>query len=113
MINLIHSTEILNDSAIGLKYKNISLFAVKKDDEIFLYLNRCPHLGTPLEWSEDDFLDSEKALIRCATHGALFQIDNGKCLVGPCQGKHLHSIPFSLENGEIKVEEQALIHLNL
>lgn len=112
MISLIHSSEIKNDSATGLKYKNISLFAVKKDEEIFLYLNRCPHLGTPLEWSKDDFLDSEKALIRCATHGALFQINNGKCLVGPCQGKNLQPIPFELENGEIKVQEKALISLD-
>lgn len=112
MISLIHSSEITNDSARGLKYKNISLFAVKKDGEIFLYLNRCPHLGTPLEWIEDEFLDSEKTLIRCATHGALFQINNGKCLVGPCQGKHLQSIPFELEKDEIKIQEQALIPLS-
>jgi nitrite reductase/ring-hydroxylating ferredoxin subunit len=112
MINLIHNSEIPNDSAKGLKYKNISFLAIKKDEEIFLYLNRCPHLGTPLEWSENDFLDSEKALIRCATHGALFQINNGKCLVGPCQGKHLQSIPFEIENGDIRVQEQTLISYN-
>ena len=48
MINLIKSSEIPNDTSKGLKYKKISLFIVKKNEEVFLYLNRCPHLGTPL-----------------------------------------------------------------
>ena len=26
------------------------VFAVKKRQELFIYLNRCPHLGIPLEW---------------------------------------------------------------
>jgi len=111
MINLIKSSEIPNDTSKGLKYKKISIFIVKKNEEVFLYLNRCPHLGTPLEWNENEFLDSDKTLIRCATHGALFQINNGKCLVGPCQGKHLQSIPFEIKNGEITIQEQELFSI--
>ena len=84
------------------------MFAVKKDDQLYLYCNRCPHLGTPLEWEEDRFLDADGALIQCSTHGALFQIDGGQCLAGPCKGKHLQAIPFILDNGLIMVEESAL-----
>ncbi len=108
MISLIKTDEIEEGTSKGIELNNLYLFAVKQDDQIFLYWNRCPHIGTPLEWEEDRFLDADGALIQCSTHGALFQIEDGLCLAGPCKGKHLQAIPFLLENGMIMVEESAL-----
>lgn len=105
MIKLIDINELDEDTSKGFEINNQYLFAVRKDGEIFLYWNRCPHLGTPLEWEEDRFLDSDGALIQCSTHGALFQIDSGLCLVGPCKGKSLQSIPFVIEEGSLLVNE--------
>ncbi len=105
MIKLINVNELADDTSKGFEVNNQYLFAVRKDGEIFLYWNRCPHLGTPLEWEEDRFLDSDGALIQCSTHGALFQIDSGLCLVGPCKGKSLQAIPFVIEEDMITVEE--------
>ncbi|MEX0618902.1 MAG: Rieske (2Fe-2S) protein [Pseudohongiellaceae bacterium] len=96
----------------GIEYGNHYLFAVKKDDQVYLYRNRCPHLGTPLEWEEDRFLDSDGALIQCSTHGALFQIETGHCLAGPCQGKYLQAVPFIVDSGLMMVEEIYLPSLN-
>ena len=84
------------------------MFAVKKDNQIYLYWNRCPHLGTPLEWEEDRFLEADGALIQCATHGALFQISAGRCLAGPCKGKSLKPVPFIIESGMVMVEKHIL-----
>jgi nitrite reductase/ring-hydroxylating ferredoxin subunit len=105
MIKLIDISELDEDSSKGFEINNQYLFAVRKDGEIFLYWNRCPHLGTPLEWEEDRFLDADGALIQCSTHGALFQIDSGLCLVGPCKGKSLQAIPFVIEDSAIVVDE--------
>jgi nitrite reductase/ring-hydroxylating ferredoxin subunit len=57
-------------------------------------VNRCPHVGTPLDWAENEFLDREGRHIVCATHGALFRIDDGRCVAGPCQGDRLEPFPF-------------------
>ncbi len=108
MICAITRDEIDEGASKGIEVANTFLFAVKKDDQIFLYRNRCPHLGTPLEWQEDRFLDADGALIQCSTHGALFQIEDGHCLAGPCKGKYLEAIPFVEENGMIMVDEAAI-----
>lgn len=80
-----------------------SCFAVRYNGEIYLYRNSCPHLGIELEWVPDQFLDADGALIQCSTHGALFLIENGNCVAGPCLGEQLEAIPFSLEEGEIRL----------
>ena len=108
MITLINVDEIEEGTSKGIEINNLYMFAVKKDGEVFLYWNRCPHLGPPLEWEEDKFLDADGALIICSTHGALFEIESGHCLAGPCKDKHLQAIPFTLDNGMLKVEESAL-----
>lgn len=108
MISLLSVDDIAEGTSVGIEINNHYLFAVKKDDQIFVYWNRCPHLGTPLEWEENRFLDSEGALIQCSTHGALFQIEDGHCLVGPCRGKNLQPVPFTVSNGEVLVNKALL-----
>jgi nitrite reductase/ring-hydroxylating ferredoxin subunit len=106
MIELLAVDDIEEGTAKGLEANNQYLFAVKKDNQITLYYNRCPHLGTPLEWEEDHFLDSDGVLIQCSTHGALFQIEDGHCLVGPCKGKYLQAVPFVINHGMIMIEDR-------
>jgi nitrite reductase/ring-hydroxylating ferredoxin subunit len=108
MISIISADEIEEGTSKGIEVNELYMFAVKKDAKVFLYWNRCPHLGTPLEWEEDRFLDPDGALIICSTHGALFEIEGGRCLAGPCKGKHLQAIPFILDKGMVMVEESAL-----
>ena len=105
MISLISVSELKEGKSKGIEYNNKYVFAVKKYNLLRVYWNICPHLGTPLEWEEDKFLDHSGTLIRCATHGALFDVDHGKCLVGPCKGKSLRKIPFIVDNGTIMIEE--------
>ncbi|EGH23318.1 Rieske 2Fe-2S family protein [Pseudomonas amygdali pv. mori str. 301020] len=68
------------------------MLAVRRQGEVFIYKNRCPHRGIALEWQPDQFLDSSASLIRCAMHGALFLIENGECVAGPCEGQSLTAI---------------------
>lgn len=108
MLCLGSSDDIEEGQSKGIELKNAYLFAVKRDGQIFLYRNSCPHLGTPLEWEEDTFLDPDGALIQCATHGALFEIETGRCIAGPCLGQHLQKIPYLMDNGLIMVDESQL-----
>ncbi len=82
---------------------NETVFAVKKDGQLYLYKNSCPHLGIELEWMEDQFLDNERALIQCSTHGALFLINSGECISGPCLGKSLQPVPFHIIDNRVVV----------
>lgn len=85
----------------GLSFGETELFVVKHDGLLYAYINRCPHLGIALEWLEDQFLDVEKQFIHCSTHGALFLIDSGECVSGPCQGEFLEPVEICYHGDEI------------
>lgn len=79
----------------------VKIFVQKHKGEVFVYENRCPHAGTPLNMFNDRFLNvTNKALI-CRTHGALFDIHNGLCTRGPCRGEHLRPIAFEIRDGAL------------
>ncbi len=70
----------------------LDCFLVYQDQQLFSYINACPHTGVNLNWLPDQFLDSSGKLIQCAMHGALFEIDNGNCVRGPCLGRALTAV---------------------
>jgi nitrite reductase/ring-hydroxylating ferredoxin subunit len=76
----------------GFDIDGLKLMAIRREGQVFVYQNRCPHRGVPLEWQPDEFLDASGSLIQCATHGALFLIESGECVAGPCSGKFLNAI---------------------
>ena len=96
-------------SAKGYKLDDLvtsgaAFFVVKKDNVLHAYVNQCPHVGAPLEWIPDQFLDADAQFIQCAVHGAAFAIDNGACAGGPCNGVGLTALPMQEENGQFKVD---------
>lgn len=103
MTTLCHIDDIKEGQSKGFELEGHNVFAVKKEGQVFVYNNSCPHLGVELNWQEDQFLDKDDALIQCSTHGALFIIESGHCVAGPCMGKHLQAIPFELHDGMISV----------
>lgn len=74
-----------------------SIILTRLDGRIFAYLNRCPHLKIPLEWQPGDFICPTTSLLRCATHGALFLLDTGDCVSGPCAGQALTSLDVQID----------------
>ena len=81
--------------------ENIGIFVVHKDGQFHGFINRCPHTGVNLEWLEDQFLDSDQAFIQCSTHGALFEIDTGHCIHGPCAGDDLSPVSIEVINNTL------------
>ncbi|WP_135081564.1 Rieske 2Fe-2S domain-containing protein [Terasakiella sp. SH-1] len=84
--------------------QQISIIAVKKDGVISVFVNNCPHLGVPLNLEPDRFLDMEKNFILCSTHGALFKIDDGECVHGPCQGQNLPRVASEIRGEEVFID---------
>jgi nitrite reductase/ring-hydroxylating ferredoxin subunit len=73
------------------------MFLVKKEGQIYGYRNECPHAFVNLDWRPNDFLDLDKALIQCSVHGALFTIETGDCVGGPCNGRRLEPVAIHVD----------------
>lgn len=94
-------SELADNGSKGFQLGDDSLFVISRDGQYYAYRNRCPHLGVELNWLEDQFLDLDDALIQCATHGALFIIESGECIAGPCLGASLPALKVCVVNDEL------------
>ena len=81
-----------------------TIFITQRDGSFYAYQNVCPHLQVELEFLENQFLDQDQEFIQCSTHGALFEVETGLCITGPCQGD-------TLEKVNIKVHSDGGIYL--
>ena len=97
---LCHINDIAEGASKSIQIGELNLFAVKKHNKIYLYQNQCPHAGLPLNWFPDKFLDRDNELIQCSAHGALFQIETGRCVAGPCPGRHLKSLDYVISEDD-------------
>ena len=77
------------------------VFVVRRGGRVFCYVNRCPHTGSPLDWMPDQFLSLDKLHIQCATHAALFRVEDGLCIAGPCSGDVLQPVTVVVQGGEV------------
>jgi len=77
---------------------------VRQGMAVYAYKNSCPHTGVSMNWQPDQFLDSAGQYIQCSVHGALFRIEDGYCVRGPCAGNTLTMIPTSLQGNKIVCE---------
>lgn len=85
-------------------------FVIFQDNDVFAYRNQCPHTGAPLNWLPGQFLDQSGHYIQCSGHDALFRIDDGYCLAGPCNGQSLSPVPVVVvDDGE----GDAVVYLKL
>lgn len=79
------------------------IFLHRRGDDVFAYLNRCPHAGTPLDWVPGRFLAPDGTAFLCGTHGARFAIEDGYCFLGPCTGGYLRAVMVELRDGGVHV----------
>jgi len=76
-------------------------FAVRHAGGVRAYVNRCPHMGTELDWEPGQFFDLAGLYLVCATHGALFEPGTGSCIAGPCRGAALEPLATREANGQV------------
>lgn len=82
-------------------------FVVQIGGQLRAYTNVCPHKSHPLNMDDDDFLVPKLRLLRCASHGALFEPESGLCIHGPCAGRSLGSLECWAEGGDVLVRAPA------
>ena len=61
-------------------------FAIRYQDAVHAYLNRCTHVAMEMDYQPDRFFDDTGRWLLCATHGAAYAPDTGDCAGGPCRG---------------------------
>jgi nitrite reductase/ring-hydroxylating ferredoxin subunit len=76
-------------------------FLVRRGATVHAYVNRCPHAGHPLNLRPHDFLTPDRQLIMCNSHGAIFEIATGYCVIGPCAGAQLRRVPIEIRVGYV------------
>lgn len=92
---------------IALKESEMDILVLRQGQAVRAYLNHCPHLGIPLNWQPDKFLSLEQTHIQCSTHGALFTLEEGYCIAGPCRGQSLSALPTEIdEHGDLYLLSQ-------
>lgn len=79
----------------------VELMAIRRGGDVFVYVNSCPHWGSPLDLCPGRFLNRQRTLIQCSTHGAQFRIEDGFCIKGPCLGASLQPVHCAVVDGEV------------
>lgn len=85
--------------------KRIPVMAIRKGNDVFVYENNCPHIGAPLDFIAGQFLNIERTHIMCSTHAALFRIEDGVCISGPCEGDTLTPLDTEVRDGIVYLND--------
>ena len=104
MILLCAPGELVEGQSRGFSIQGLPVLAVRRDGQVYVYRNRCPHRDLSLEWRADDFLDASGSMLQCSHHGALFLIESGECVTGPCAGQSLQSVSCREDSSGIWIE---------
>jgi nitrite reductase/ring-hydroxylating ferredoxin subunit len=94
--------------AFGRGLERREVFLMRRGARVLAYVNACPHLGTPLDTLPDRLLADDGHHFLCSTHGALFRIEDGYCVSGPCRGESLMPVPVRVGDGEVLIDLEAL-----
>lgn len=81
----------------------VKILVARRGAKVFGYRNACPHVGVPLEMNPDDFMSLDGRFLQCSTHGAQFRVEDGMCIIGPCIGRPLRSVPLAVADGNVSV----------
>ena len=76
-------------------------FVILYQNVVHAYLNRCAHVALELDCLEGEFFESSGLYLMCATHGAAYEPETGKCAGGPCRGGRLHKILVEESNDQV------------
>ena len=98
---LCHSDDVAEGEARGvgpLEGSKRKVIIVRRNGALHAWLDACPHYstGTPMAWKTDAYLNGERTHLTCHSHNALFEMDTGACVLGPCLGQSLTRIEIAV-----------------
>jgi len=65
------------------------------------YANVCRHRALPLDLGARSAMSDDGRYLLCHQHGALYRLDDGRCVSGPCAGEALAAVPIEANAGEL------------
>lgn len=80
-----------------------SMFVVRRGEQVYGYLNLCPHYSSRLNSREAQFLNIDRTRIQCTAHFAEFRIEDGYGVHGAAEGCWLDPVPVHVEDGMIVI----------
>lgn len=99
--------ELSDLGAVALEFaKNdarYSLVLARNGADVFAFENRCPHAGYPLQRADGSVLMQEGRYLVCTMHGASFDVTDGACAGGPCNGDALTPIDVDVSDGVVRI----------
>ncbi|MTH79978.1 Rieske (2Fe-2S) protein [Paracoccus aestuariivivens] len=100
LLPLCHRDEIPDGAARGflpLPEALRRVIVVRRGQRLDAYMDSCPHYtgGTPMAWRRDAYLNGDGTHLACHAHCALFDIDTGDCVSGPCLGRKLTRVTLT------------------
>jgi nitrite reductase/ring-hydroxylating ferredoxin subunit len=99
--------EIPSPGARGFRFRAddavFAGFVVRRGEAVVGYVDSCPHAGWPLAGPSGRFLTRDNDLILCGGHAALFRIEDGAMVAGPCENVALTPWPVRVEGLDIVV----------
>ncbi len=113
---IICARDHLQDSGTAARFvvefdgRQLDAFAISFQGKVHAYVNSCPHRGTTLDWEPGQVFDHSGIYLVCATHGALFEPESGRCVGGPCQGASLARIQVEESAGQVSLAAGRLVH---
>jgi nitrite reductase/ring-hydroxylating ferredoxin subunit len=90
-------SDIPDAGAFEVEYDGDSVVLLRYGQQVYAYLNVCPHAGRALNWAPGRFLFAHGQLV-CAAHGAAFQAEDGLCIGGPCRGSSLQRVAIRVQD---------------
>lgn len=112
--HLICPAEALVERGAGVRFTvqgvngSYPAFAVRYHGAVHAYVNRCTHRSLELDWEPGRFYDEDTRHLVCATHGALYEPETGRCVAGPCHGG-LAKLPAFENNGFVYLAADAAV----
>lgn len=91
------------DFEFGEGTEAFRLLVLRSGDNVWGYVNKCPHFGVPLNVEPGKFTLFEHSYLYCSVHCAMFRFEDGFCEDGPCTGDSLTPVPLTLENARVRI----------
>lgn len=91
---------------LGIDDGGLPIFALVVRDSngrLRAYRNLCRHQAIPLDGGSGEFLTRDRRHLVCGTHGALYRLDDGYCVKGPCAGLALDPMRCREKDGGLYV----------
>lgn len=99
--------DIEDGGALGVQAKvngvDLPLVAVRIGDDVWVYVNSCPHFSVVLDFQPGVFCTYSGARLMCAHHSAMFRFEDGLCTEGPCKGRSLEKIPTLIAGRDVRI----------